>query len=738
MDQTWQQCLAEHPLLLPSAFRSSGPTCITQHEGDLFVWRNEEKDLCFVNVKRIQAHLQGGSGKDDGALRDYQILLCSQTPQFQVKSLKFSPSGHFLALLGEKQVMVLQLPGTRAHLGRFGDGKQKVSCRSFLIAERLLSASSHVDLLQFRWHPASVSESHILILTSDNIIRLFSFAKPQKSLQTYAVAPYGSSFQDSSKSNLYDTTRAISMANTESVVDFDVLPDRCMRMPCPAPRATSHGVAGDEQQQQCCGVFALMDSGDVYMFQCVLPSSTGVLCQNERPAVLGPLRMVPPAEDNYGVDSCSVCCLDSHPPGLVVATAAGRIYHCVVMPGQDAADDSADDSVQGSWARSAAQDDEPVLCVFDGVALALADDSVQDERESSVSSAGAATSQVALHHVSDATDRYLCTHSSGVHCVSLPWLRRLDRFCVEEEGAAADSSVDELNIKEACHIESLISSRPFKDSATCHLASFCAVNHAYLGHTLVCLMDDGVCSTVDMRGPTTVALATSDELTETTGRAIHSGSAQSSMPSSPFVEEIRQILAERSTLPVLRLPSSSSAQLSDKTCSELLDKTMDAFSAQIPVMRKVAAAIAKRTKALERQKAHQLRECEALVHSLSEQRTNQEDLDQQSLTLLEKHKDLTQRLFALFHALEFQAPVRSVAEEQMAENLQRQAADLKKTKQLLDMVRQKSDYHKAGMSQKAPELNEDHQKTIRSLLKQDTDDIEQLVSSVKSLQLQVS
>jgi nuclear pore complex protein Nup88 len=41
--------------------------------------------------------------------------------------------------------------------------------------------------------------------------------------------------------------------------------------------------------------------------------------------------MHPPAEDNYGTDACSILCMHSNPPVLVIATCSGSLYHCVVL-----------------------------------------------------------------------------------------------------------------------------------------------------------------------------------------------------------------------------------------------------------------------------------------------------------------------------------------------------------------------------------------------------------------------
>ena len=42
--------------------------------------------------------------------------------------------------------------------------------------------------------------------------------------------------------------------------------------------------------------------------------------------------MYPSAEDNYGVDACSVLCLDTSPPVLVMATCDSQLHHCLILP----------------------------------------------------------------------------------------------------------------------------------------------------------------------------------------------------------------------------------------------------------------------------------------------------------------------------------------------------------------------------------------------------------------------
>lgn len=77
-----------------------------------------------------------------------------------------------------------------------------------------------------------------------------------------------------------------------------------------------------------------------------------------------PLTMHPPAEDNYGVDACSLLCLSTTPSTLVVATAAGFIYHCVVLD-QEGVDGEIELDVGGALQQT--------LYVYEGIDLEFGD-----------------------------------------------------------------------------------------------------------------------------------------------------------------------------------------------------------------------------------------------------------------------------------------------------------------------------------------------------------------------------
>jgi nuclear pore complex protein Nup88 len=53
--------------------------------------------------------------------------------------------------------------------------------------------------------------------------------------------------------------------------------------------------------------------------------------EGRKSGLVGPLRMYPEAEDNYGGDACSLLVLDTKPPVVAMATSNGTVYHSLLM-----------------------------------------------------------------------------------------------------------------------------------------------------------------------------------------------------------------------------------------------------------------------------------------------------------------------------------------------------------------------------------------------------------------------
>lgn len=71
-------------------------------------------------------------------------------------------------------------------------------------------------------------------------------------------------------------------------------------------------------------VVILRGNGDV----CIMKTS---LVSGAVPKLEGPLPIYPPADDNYGVDACSILVMQTVPNIVIVATSSGTVYHSVLL-----------------------------------------------------------------------------------------------------------------------------------------------------------------------------------------------------------------------------------------------------------------------------------------------------------------------------------------------------------------------------------------------------------------------
>ncbi|KPI95961.1 Nuclear pore complex protein Nup88 [Papilio xuthus] len=250
---------------------------------------------------------------------------------------------------------------------------------SVSLDERFLFSQGEIRRVQ--WHPSSLS--HILVLMSDNTIRLYNIALKSGPKLVKSI-PIGLK----PSSQLAGRTILDSLGDT--AVDLTPLPNTD-------------------------SLLILRGDGEVYMVQCTLDSKSPL-----QPRLWGPLAIYPPADDNYGSESCSICVLGAGDTLLVViATCSAALYHCLLLPAP-----SEDGDDRSGYA----------LYVVESVELNLNVNS--DDSEFSHS--------YPVHLYPCTHNTYACVHSAGVHTVSLPILDKLKDY------AAADQTNAESALSAIC------------------------------------------------------------------------------------------------------------------------------------------------------------------------------------------------------------------------------------------------------------------------------------------------
>ena len=129
------------------------------------------------------------------------------------------------------------------------------------------------------WHPGSVEETHLVLLTTDNILRVHNVGEPGCPVQQTIQAD--------------PDTGAVAASLGETAVDFAFGPEVEL-----------------EDGSLSWPLFVLWGNGDVFCASSCLGDS------GETVTLEGPLGVQPPVEDNYSEEACSVA---------VVGTGRGRL-----------------------------------------------------------------------------------------------------------------------------------------------------------------------------------------------------------------------------------------------------------------------------------------------------------------------------------------------------------------------------------------------------------------------------
>ncbi|XP_075984007.1 nuclear pore complex protein Nup88 [Anticarsia gemmatalis] len=339
----------------------------------LYVWSPNENCLLCLNLKHLE---------ESGDETPYQKLHFLSPPAFTVERIMASTCGSRICVWGSRGVTVAELPSRWGRGGFFDSGNQTVLCKSYSLDERFLYSPGEVR--RVHWHPTSLS--HLLVLRSDNTIRLYNIALKNgpKLVKNLTIGPKPSGL-------LAGKTILDSLGDT--AVDFTTTPDSDT-------------------------LLILRGNGDVYMMQCELDSKSPIQAK-----LTGPLAMYPPADDNYGSESCSITALGAGdtPPLVIVATCSAQLYHCMLLPNPSDKDD-----------------DSHALYVVEAVELNIVLSPGEELQHSF---------PVLLYPCTHNT--YACMHAGGVHAVTLAMMPHL------RDLALADESEMETVLSTMCNTRSI-------------------------------------------------------------------------------------------------------------------------------------------------------------------------------------------------------------------------------------------------------------------------------------------
>nr|XP_031530777.1 nuclear pore complex protein Nup88 [Vicugna pacos] len=597
---------------LPSSSPPLPPQSLTRNlvlglGGELFLWDGEGSSFLVVRLRGLSC------ASEEPSLSQYQRLLCINPPLFEIYQVLLSPTEHHVALIGIKGLMILELPKRWGKNSEFEGGKSTVNCSTTPIAERLFTSSTSLTLKHAAWYPSEMLDPHIVLLTSDNVIRIYSLREPQTPTKVIILS------ETEEESLILNKGRAYTASLGETAVAFDFGP----------LSAVPKNVFGQKGKDEVVAfpLYILYENGETFLTYVSLLHSPGSVGK-----LLGPLPMHPAAEDNYGYDACAVLCLPCVPNILVIATESGMLYHCVVLEGEEEDDQTS----EKSWDSRA--DLIPSLYVFECVELELALKLASGEDDPFDSDFSC---PIKLHRDPKCPSRYHCTHEAGVHSVGLTWIHKLHKFLGSDE--EDKDSLQELATEQKCFVEHILCTKPLPCRQPAPIRGFWIVPDI-LGPTMICITSTCEClirpllSTVHPASPPLLCTRDDVEVAESPLRIL------AETPDS-FEKHIRSILQRSVANPAVLKSSEKDTAPPPEECLQLISRATQVFREQYILKQDLAKEeIQRRVKLLCDQKKKQLEDLNYCREERKSLREMAERLADKYEEAKEKQEDIMNRM----------------------------------------------------------------------------------------------
>ncbi|XP_071057131.1 nuclear pore complex protein Nup88 [Onthophagus taurus] len=374
-------------------------------EDVLYTWDFQDNCLLTLNIKALR--------ENDPETIKHQSLVTTSPPLFSPTSLVVNESNTLVVAVASTGVLIIELPSRSAPYGLFENNKELIYCRSHALLESL-AFNGNVEICQVKFHIGSHHDNHVLILTSNNVLRLYTVSEGSTScLGTYSIGiqPIG---------RFPATKTSFLEALGDTAVDFDFgQPEIKKTQPksklkskpkSAVDRFNNLNISSFEMDQKInldWPIYVLYKNGDVYVV---------ILDLFKSPAIVkGPLEIFPKNQENYGENSCSILALPSIPTILCISTENGTIHHGIIL----STDQENEDYIlemSKEERPSFIKNPDRALYIFECIELELG------YLEDSISKT------INFHPNQANSSQYFVYHLTGVHSIHLKCLERLNKF----------------------------------------------------------------------------------------------------------------------------------------------------------------------------------------------------------------------------------------------------------------------------------------------------------------------
>lgn len=612
-----------------------------------------------------------------------QILLLTSRPYFSVKDIIISPFKNLLALIGNNGVTIVEIPRHWNRKLKGDKDKGQIYCKTYNLNERLFTCEKRLKTLHVDWHPFVTETKQILcILTNDNKLR-FHDVNADLEIQVINLKIQTHTYDDEDDEDL---CLGISMLNIgETAICFDFGPPMVVKKP-----------------DILWPIYILMGTGDVLLIYSNFQNPTFA------DHIIGPLTMLPQAEDNYGSDACSLIVLDSSPPLIAIATPSGCIYHC--------------------FAFSDNRGPLPIQTLYVYESIELSKDLIENPDDP--------YSQHPMKLYKDPTSeiRYFCAHQNGVHTVVAPILETLQSNC--------DITQDKESFSEFIICTRTTTPSDTNESYdTSSTPRGLGVEVRQENIVLLVLMPNNELIVHRISPATT--LINRKRFPRQSLNASRDSSEQeilnvSQIDSSRgnFEEQIQQILKRTTSVPMLKLSEDLEKH---EHIDELIDKTVGTFNREyIKKFNLAIEAIKKKASLLEKDMQNQKVEYEKIIKEKEEVYMSVVALSSKADVACQKQKQLLARIDKVLAVVAYGHPDLTEAETKLKRELKSLNEKILFYRDQLDSIINKHKYH---MNQKNPVFNSNidlilsqtQLNKIKDTLSKQGADIAELKRTVKSM-----
>lgn len=667
----------------------------------LFVWNS--KNCCVLTL-----NWRAASSKKDEQQK-YQTLIPSAPQNFTVEKILPSTEGTFLALSGPRGLSILELPRRWGPNGQYQNGKECIICRSYNLDEHLFTENPNLEVLQIRWHPASPTDSHILVLLSDNSIRVYDVDSlrhvwrvgPSPGLLVnggHPVSPAPGHTGPSSAKLAYLSSLG------DTAVDFDIAPPRVVSATTVngsddstilSSRTTMVSMMRDNLNISSTTstdsfvktpkpsngkvewpIVILRGDGNVY-----------ILCagiDTDRPKLQGPISILPQVEDNYGLDSCSLVVIPSLPPTVIIAESTGKTHHALLLEEEFPSERSFNELDSSLIIYPS----EWYLQVLETVELELGLTGVDETK----------TYSCPIHLKRDLLNesRYFAYHNAGLHAITLDFTRQLMQF-VENEEDTSDRYP-------------LFTSQSRAEYVVCTKALQKMSSNTVLGFALL-QSPSGVLLQLASGQVVSLDLISDHHMIQ--DWKVKSGTNSSTgteaplkkLLKDPFQDRIQSILKSGTTQPILKLDKSS--EPTPQESFELLTQaTMMLREHYFVKHDKARQEIERRVHVLCLLKNQQLNEIAQLQQEKQQIRETAERLAENYEDICDKQNALFKRSQEAVRLATLRLPKGSFSEKKYADMIEKISNATKQLQKNVDLAKQKISAQQVQVEQKQKAYNE--------------------------------